>query len=365
MPILAVVCILVGLIVIHELGHFIAAKLFGIDVEEFGVGYPPRAMSLGKIAETEYTLNWLPFGGFVRLSGEDDSDDKGGKPGKRSFHGAARWKQIIVLVAGVVMNAVAAWVLFALALHSGMLAVVDNIPMPNAHLVVSEVIAESPAAISGIKVGDEILSIVDAKGAEPEQNLPNEVVTYVRAHPGSELTVKYLRQGVISEVRMSPVQAIIEGSPASPALGVALAEVAPVHLPLFEAFAQAGDYTKGAFKSTFAGLVSLLKGAIRGTPDISQVVGPVGLVSVVADAENHGLGYLLELAAVIAVNLAIINLVPLPALDGGRIVVVSIEAIIRRPIPKFIVDIVNMLGFLLIILFMGVVTYHDIMHLFR
>ena len=143
MPILAVVCILVGLIVIHELGHFLAAKIFGIDVEEFGVGYPPRALELGKIAETVYTLNWIPFGGFVRLAGEQDSEDAGRKPSRRNFSGAARWKQLIVLVAGVVMNAFAAWFLFALALHSGMLAVVDDVEVPGARLVVSQVVPDS------------------------------------------------------------------------------------------------------------------------------------------------------------------------------------------------------------------------------
>lgn len=367
MPILAVILILVGLIVIHELGHFIAAKFFGVDVEEFGVGYPPRAFTLGKIAETEYTVNWLPFGGFVRLSGESEELTPD-KSSKRSFSAVARWKQAIILVSGVLMNALAAWFLFALALHSGMLAVVDDTTFantPNAHLVVSEVLPGSPASVAGLMVGDEILSVRDAQGNEPLQNYPTDVVTFVRSHPGKLLTIKYLRQAKTQEISIAPVQAIIVGEPAQPALGIALAEVAPVYLPLPEAFMAAGRYTEGAFKATFAGLLSLVSGAFRGSPDISQVVGPIGLVSVVGEAQGHGLGYLLELAAVIAVNLAIINLVPLPALDGGRIVVVAIEAIIRRGIPKFIIDIVNMLGFLLIILFMGAVTYHDVLNLFR
>jgi membrane-associated protease RseP (regulator of RpoE activity) len=139
MTILLVIAILIFLIVAHELGHFLAAKFFKVKVEEFGVGYPPRALSLGKIGETEYTLNWIPFGGFVRLFGEDDGSPNKG-PG--SFVSAKRWKQAIILVAGVVMNALAALLLFTGAYAVGILHPVDQ-DTPGARLIISDVVPET------------------------------------------------------------------------------------------------------------------------------------------------------------------------------------------------------------------------------
>src|SRR3989344_6786088 len=115
LTVLLVIAILVLLIVAHELGHFIAAKVFGVRVEEFGVGYPPRAFTFGKIGDTEYTLNWIPFGGFVRLYGDEGE----GQHGRGSLVDSPRWKQAVILVAGVAMNAIAAWALFAFAFHLG------------------------------------------------------------------------------------------------------------------------------------------------------------------------------------------------------------------------------------------------------
>src|SRR3984957_20310006 len=124
MTILLVIIILVFLIIVHELGHFIAAKIFGVKVQEFGIGYPPRAFLFGTIGETEYTLNWIPFGGFVRLFGEQEDAQE---HGRGSFVDAPRWKQAIILVAGVMMNAITAWALFSIALGIGVPQIVDQL----------------------------------------------------------------------------------------------------------------------------------------------------------------------------------------------------------------------------------------------
>ncbi|MEK7107315.1 MAG: site-2 protease family protein, partial [Patescibacteria group bacterium] len=151
---LLVIAILVVLIVAHELGHFIAAKIFKVRVEEFGVGYPPRAFLFGKIGETEYTFNWLPFGGFVRLFGDEGE----AKHGEGSFVDAKRHVQALILIAGVLANAILAWGLFAGALALGIPRVVD-VPRPNetVHLVVADVVAGSPAEAAGIISGDNIV----------------------------------------------------------------------------------------------------------------------------------------------------------------------------------------------------------------
>ena len=161
MSILIVLAILVSLIVVHEFGHFITAKLLGVHVEEFGVGYPPRAFTLGKWGGTEYTINWILAGGFVKLFGEE-TDAK--LHGKGSFVDASRWSQAAILLAGVTMNAFAGWVLFTGAYMFGVARVIDT-PENNSpsHLIVADVVPGSPAAAANMAAGDRILSVSDDK----------------------------------------------------------------------------------------------------------------------------------------------------------------------------------------------------------
>ena len=360
--ILIVIAILILLIVTHELGHFIAAKLFGVRVEEFGVGYPPRALSFGTWGNTEYTLNWIPFGGFVRLFGED-ADARG----KGSFNEAKHYKQAIILVAGVAMNALVAWLLFAAALHAGIPQVVDPGTLPPtaaAHLEISDVVAGSPASVVGIATGDEILSMTDANGVALTTLTPQSVSNYVKVRGGQKIVVVYKHQDATSSATIIPANAVIPGSAATPALGVGLVEVSNVSLPWREAFIQGLTNTREAFKTVGLSLWDLVTGIFRGSANLQDVVGPVGLVGVVGQAAQNGAGQVLALAGFIGVNLAIINLIPIPALDGGRLVVVAFEAITRRKSPPLLIQILNTIGIALIILLMITVTYHDIARLF-
>src|SRR3989344_4278693 len=162
MTILLVLGILVFLIVAHELGHFLAAKIFKVKVDEFGVGYPPRAFTFGTWGGTEYTINWLPFGGFVRLFGEHGETDVRG-----SFAGSPKYAQAAILIAGVTMNAFAAWFLFAGALTAGVpRQITDRSQIEHAQLFVNTVVPGSPADAAGIRVGDEIVSIKDVHDKE-------------------------------------------------------------------------------------------------------------------------------------------------------------------------------------------------------
>ena len=358
---LLVIAILVFLIVTHELGHFIAAKVFDVRVEEFGVGYPPRAFSFGKWGNTEYTLNWIPFGGFVRLFGEDADAH-----GRGSFADAPRWKQAVILIAGVAMNALVAWLLFAAALHSGIPQVVDAgavAPGASAHLEVSDVVAGSPASAAGIAAGDEILAMTDQSGITLSPLSPQAVSDYVKVRGGKQITVLYMKGMATSSAILVPANAVIPGAAATPALGVGLVEVSNVALPWGEALWQGLSNTRDAFETVGASLWQLIAGVFRGTADLADVVGPVGLVGVVGQAAQNGLGDVLGLAGFIAVNLAIINLIPIPALDGGRLVIVGIEAIIRRKAPPLAIQVLNTIGIALIILLMLTVTYHDIARL--
>lgn len=358
---LLVVAILVLLIVAHELGHFLAAKIFGVRVDEFGVGYPPRAFRFGKIGDTEYTLNWIPFGGFVRLFGDEGQVEHG----RGSFIDAPRWKQAIVLVAGVAANVVVAWALFAVALHIGVPKPVDTaLPGQKVQLIISDIVPGSPADAAGLKPGDEITAVGDTNGASVGVLTAKSVVDFVRERAGQPVSISYVHAGASSSVFITPANAVLPQAAAQPALGIALVLIATEREPWGKAFAEAFPATRGAFKMVANDLWILVQGAVRGAPDLAAVVGPVGIVSYVGQASQNGIGAVLMFAALISINLAIINLIPIPALDGGRLFVLCIEAVMRRQAPRLAVQTLNALGVALIVLLMVVVTYNDVARLF-
>jgi regulator of sigma E protease len=361
--ILIVAAILVSLVVIHELGHFITAKLFGIHVEEFGIGYPPRAFTFGVWGGTEYTINWIPFGGFVRLWDEEKST----KHRSNGFAAAAPWKQVIVLIAGVVMNLIMAWLLFATALHTGVQRAIsaENAKLdPHATLTVTDVFPGSPAAAAGIKPGDSIVSLVDPRGIALANPTPDSLVQYVRARGGVRLTVTYIHVLDTISATATPANAVIPNAPAQPALGIGTRFVSTLALPWHAALYEALFNTWDSLVTVSQSLWDLTVKSIHGTADLNSVVGPIGLVGVVHDASQNGFGTVLALAAFISINLALINSIPVPALDGGRIVLVLLEAIFRRKIPDILVQAINMCGVGLIVVLMVIVTYHDIIRLF-
>ena len=355
MTALLVIAILVFLIVVHELGHFIAAKLFGVRVEEFGVGYPPRAFSFGRFGGTEYTFNWIPFGGFVRLFGEEEERGKG------SFADAPRWKQAIILIAGVTMNALAAWVLFSGAYMIGVLHPVET-RGEHTQLIVSQVVPASPADAAGITVGDEIAAVSDGS-TELAEITPQGVSNFVSERAGKEIEVSYIHLGTLQSGIMRPAHAVIPGSEGRPAVGMGLLLAETESMGFAEAMSAGFMRTIGTFSVVWDGLSGIVKQALQGDPDLTDVVGPVGLVGAVGDAASNGWGYVLSLAAFISVNLTIINLIPVPALDGGRLLIVGIESVIRRQAPKIAVQLTNAIGLALVIMLMVTVTYNDIARL--
>lgn len=359
MTTLLVIGILVLLIVAHEFGHFIAAKIFGVKVQEFGVGFPPRAVIIGKWGGTEYTLNWIPFGGFVKLFGEEE----GSSHGKGSLIDSPRWKQAIILVAGVTMNMILAWVLFTAAYSIGILHVVDSPDVASGRLLVTDVVSGSPAESAGMKAGDEITLMRDVGGIDAVLT-PDGVMDFVRERAGKDIFVEYARLHATSSSIVRPAHAVIVDAESQPAIGVGLAIVTSDSMSLANAARAAAVSTYNTLRLSLAGLGSIIKSAAQGAPNLQNVTGPVGIIGAVSDAADNGWGYVLSLAAFISVNLAIINLIPIPALDGGRLVVVGIEAIMRRDVPKLVMQVLNALGIALIILLMITVTYHDLVRLF-
>ena len=356
MSILIFIIILLILVLVHELGHFAVAKFAKIRVDEFAFGFPPRLFSM-KRGETTYAFNALPLGGYVKIYGEDPNEVT--EDSARSFAHQPRLIQAAVVVAGVIMNLVLAWVLISATLMFGIPAPVDNddgLPVSSPRLMVTEVSAKGPAEVSGITGGDYLLTLRD--GTETvSATSPEAVSAFIGTHEGKIITVTYDHNGVSQTKDIIPVMGI---SQKGAAIGVYMDMVGtlklPIHLALYHGAKKTWLYTK----LTAQGLYVFLKGAVTGHANMEEVTGPVGIVKAVGAASAVGFTNLMLFTALISINLAIINVIPFPALDGGRLFFIAIEAVMRRPIKASYANAMNAAGFALLMLLMVLVTYHDI-----
>lgn len=364
MSVLLFFIVLFVLVLVHEWGHFIVAKKTGMRVDEFGIGFPPRLFGK-KVGETEYTFNALPIGGFVRIYGENAEDAAedaaAGKDVTRSFTAQPRWAQALVLIAGVTMNVVFAWFLFVIALMSGVPTAVDSATAgPGAQLVIQDVLPETPAAAAGLTAGTYI-DAVAVDGQTYTQVTTEEFQSLTQSHANDALTLTVTDPGgSTEEVLVTPVVGASELAPDTAVIGVSLALVENVKAPLLTALKDATIQTGYLLKAITVGLGTLLVDSVRGHADLSSVTGPVGIVGMVGDAAHFGFTSLLMFTAMISLNLAVINLLPIPALDGGRLVFVAIEAVRRKNINPVWMARVNTVGFLALMLLMVAVTYRDI-----
>lgn len=364
MTIVIFILVLVALILVHEFGHFVAAKLFGMKVEEFGIGYPPKVWGK-KFGETEYTLNALPFGGFVKIFGEDP--EEGREPAPRSFTSKPRIQQAVVLLAGIAMNLLFAYILISATLLMGTpRALTDDEAAiaPDAVLMVAGVLPESPAADSGLVSGDTIVRI-EGPGGSYEGPDPALFTSFVQEHEaGTPLTVTLVNQaGEERQTIVAPESGLLASDLERTALGVQLAPVGTVEVAWHEAPIEGAVITWEVTKATAIALVGFFGSVFTLSADLSQVAGPVGIAGAVGTASENGLAPLLTITALISINLALINVLPIPALDGGRLLFVVVEAIVRRPIKPSFANAFNGLGFIFLILLMLVVTGSDILKL--
>lgn len=372
MNILIFILVIVALIVVHEFGHFVAAKLSGMRVDEFGIGYPPRAFTIAKVGETEYTLNWIPFGGFVKIFGEDPSTTTaqtrlatGQVADSRAFGNKNRFVQAIVLVAGITMNLLFAYVLITGALMSGTPRALEDTQITQARdieLAVASQLPGSPAALSGLLPGDSIMSAQDSKGQWRAAD-PKSFSAFVTASGGEVITLTVKRNGKEQTLTATPKEGIVASDPFRYALGVEVATIGVVPLSLGAALTEGASLTWEVTKMTAVGLWHFFYSVFTLSADLSQVSGPVGIAGVVGSASAQGFGTLFSIMAIISINLALINLIPIPALDGGRLLFVIIESVIRRPIKARVAYALNSIGFVFLILLMLVVTAHDIFKL--
>lgn len=366
MNIIIFIIILLVLVLVHEFGHFFSAKKFGIRVDEFGFGFPPKLFGK-KYGETEYSINLLPIGGFVKIFGENpDEENTYGVDKDRSFVNKPKWQQAIVLFAGIFSNFLLAWLLFSIGFISGLPTSVGNEPegykVSNAHLVVVSVLADSPAEKGGLKSGDKIISIQSENNFIEEVN-PDILKSFIISHGDKEIEFNYLR-GKDETKNITKIIPVKNSINENPSIGISMDQIGTLKLPILSAFWEGLKLDWFVMKGTVIGLYKLIQEGIMGKGSFDTVTGPVGMVNIVGDAYQFGFVYLLSFSALISVNLAVINLIPFPALDGGRLFFLLIEKIKGSRInPKF-ANGANMIGFAILIMLMLLVTYHDVIKLF-
>ncbi len=366
MTIIIFLLVLALLIFVHELGHFLAAKWFGVRVDEFALGFPPRIFSF-TYGETTYALNLIPFGGYVKIFGEDPNDESiSGPDSSRSLARKPKRIQAAVLVAGVTCNMILAWLLFSLGFLIGFPLsgeMLDRFPMAQTQTVISGVLPDSPAAKAGVIAGDKLVFVKNPSGDEIKINSVEELKPIVsRIAPGA-VTLGLDTAGGAREVTMVPSQDL-SGLANQWALGIGIDKIGVVRTSLIEAPLLGAQLTYHTTVSMIVGLADLVKAIAGGMSVTEAVVGPVGIAGMVGDATALGLVYLISFTAFISINLAILNLVPFPALDGGRVLFLLIEWIKGSPLNPKISNTLNLVGFLLLITFMLYVTWGDIVRLF-
>lgn len=366
MTIILFIVVLAILILTHEVGHFVTAKWAKIRVDEFGLGLPPKIWGVKK-GETTYSINWLPLGGFVKIFGEDPNDENTfGPDSARSLVNRPKWIQAIVLVAGVTLNLVLAWVLISVNLGLGMPAGLDKLPeglnIKNESLSIVNVLKDSPADKAGLKMGDQLISL--SAGEEKIDNLSVETVhDFTKRFPDQAIKVEFQRPDASGRSVVTVIPKLGVTSDGA-AIGIATQKIGMVSTSWWQAPFYGLFFTYHLIINTFLAFGYFFASIFSsGREALSAIAGPIGIYSLISDASRLGFVYLLNFTALISINLAILNLLPFPALDGGRLLFVGIEAVIRRPIKPKIANILNTVGFVLLILLMLVIAISDIFKL--
>ncbi|RJR24800.1 RIP metalloprotease RseP [Candidatus Microgenomates bacterium] len=359
MTLIIFILILSVLVFIHELGHFIAAKKAGILVEEFGFGLPPRIWGK-KVGETIYSINALPIGGFVRLFGENgeqaETAEKIEKAKGRAFFEKSLFKRFSVLVGGVTMNVLLAIVVFSI------LYFIYGIPTKTGEIKILAVSSGSPASEIGLMPEDKIIS-VDGR----EFNEIDSFVEYTTAKAGEEVELTVARENESQVYRVVPRKEPPEGE--GP-LGVAISDTELKKYPAWqmpylgvrEGFKESINWGKMILTSLKDNVLLRL---VKGEAPSKDLAGPVGIYQITGQVKEAGFLALLQFLGILSVNLAIINILPFPALDGGRLVFLGYEAIFRKKVNPKIEVWANSIGMALLLALMLLITINDVARLVR
>jgi len=349
------------LVLIHEAGHFFVAKFFKIKVEEFGFGLPPRAFGI-KRGETIYSINWLPIGGFVKLYGEDEAGagkvslpkkakQTKAKDADRAFYSRPVWQRATVVFAGVFMNFV-----LAVAIVSFLFSVI-GVAVPGKDVIVDQVVKGAPAQESGLKPGDKIIAINNVNITTPDQ-----LVSYTKGHLGEKLVLK-VKDSKLNTRTVEVTPRKVYPKDQGP-MGVAISQsVTTKKYPIWEApfvgtkevLNQSVMIGKGLFTVVFQ-LVT--KGSVP-----KDVAGPVGIAQLTGTVVEIGLPAVLSFVALLSLNLAIINILPIPALDGGRLFFILIEGFTGKKVSPRIENYAHTIGMAVLLGLIALITIHDLLRI--
>ena len=349
--------------IVHETGHFIAARYFAVQIEEFGLGFPPRAVELHQSKDgVKWTLNWLPLGGFVKLKGEDGQF----KQDSDSFGHKQPWKRIIILSAGVFMNVVLAFILLSIGFGIGWPQDLTEKSVPDKfikekNIMIAYIEPDSPADKAGIKAGD-IIKNIDNQSFTALSNMQN----FIKDKENLKVSIEIDRAGEIFKKEIIPqkIEFNIDSDGKKTiekiGIGVGLAEVGVVRYPVHLAFYLGAKNTVIYSVRIFQAFYNLIKDLILTRKISPNVGGPVMIAALSGKAAELGFIYIIQFIALLSLNLAIINILPLPALDGGRILFVIVEKFKGRAVSVNVETWIHMIGFWLLMLLMILITARDI-----
>lgn len=340
------ILILGAIVLVHEFGHFIFSKLFGVYVYEFSIGMGPKILHhKKKKGETEYCLRLIPIGGFVSLAGED-ADDNSKIPDDRKLYNKPVWQRFIIMVAGATFNFIFAFVLlFVMALIYG---------STSTKPVIANVVENGRAELAGVKIGDTIISIDGEKTSSW-----SEVQLYIQMSGGKAMDF-VLKDASGNKKNVTITPEVIEDEDGNKSFIVGIGLDTTKKRGFLASLSYAFETTINLYRLMIMTIKELFTGGV-GVNDLS---GPVGIYSVIDSQAKNGLDSLMYLAAYLSMNVGVINLIPFPAFDGGRVLFLIIEKIRKKPVKAKTEAMINSIGFCLLILLMIVVTFNDILRLF-
>ena len=351
MSILIFIIILAVLVLIHEAGHFFAAKKSGVKVEEFGFGFPPRLYGI-KRGETLYSINLIPLGGFVRLYQEEYHEEK--KPDKklkaRAFIYKSPLAKAFIVTAGILGNVILAWVLLSYLLTQG-------VPVPTGHIFIDTVQPQSPASIAGLQKGDKLIRFVVNKHTY-QVSSTQEFVNDSKRFAGAPLELEITRRNVSKTVFITPRKNPPKGQGA---FGIIIGVHTVQRRYLWYEAPYAGlKETINRTEQIVTGLFSTLGELLRFQKPTADVAGPIGIARLTGKIVQYGFNSTLEFIAMLSLNLAVINILPFPALDGGRLMFVIYEWIFRRRMNKSVEQYANLAGMIILLTLALIVSISDV-----
>lgn len=356
MTILIFILTLTILVLVHESGHFLMAKKIGVKVEEFGIGLPPKLFGIKK-GETLYSINLLPLGGFVKLFGEEYDELKNKTNKNRTFVNKKPWQKTLIVLGGIFGNFLLGWFIFSYLVTQG-------VPVPTNDVIIEKVTKNSPAQIAGLKKKDIIIKLIpqDSQFSQVLLTSSSDLIVQTKKLAGKIVDLEFKRNGKIYSTTIIPRK----NPPKNEGpLGISVTSFIEKKYPWYSA-----PYygLVEAFNITFkiaSELGKMLFGFVTFKKQYVDVTGPIGIANLAGQAVKFGRNVFLEFLALLSLNLAIINIIPFPALDGGRLVFVLYEGFTKKRPNKDFEKYTNLIGFIILLFLAALITVNDIIKLFK